>query len=147
VSAVGDRVFARAIKGEAAQVLGDPDVPHTVTYLEDFGRALVTLGEHDEALGKVWHVPNADTVTVRRFVQMAFESVGQPSRLRVAPRWGIAMAALVNPTMRAVKEQLYQSERPWVVDSTRFERAFGWTATPLRDAVAATVAWFQSQTD
>jgi nucleoside-diphosphate-sugar epimerase len=57
------------------------------------------------------------------------------------------MAALVNPTMRAVKEQLYQSERPWVVDSTRFERAFGWTATPLRDAVAATVAWFQSQTD
>ena len=147
MSAVGDRVFARAIKGEAAQVLGDPDVPHTVTYLEDFGRALVTLGEHEEALGKVWHVPNADTVTVRRFVQMAFESVGQPSRLRVAPRWGIAMAALVNPTMRAVKEQLYQSERPWVVDSTRFERAFGWTATPLRDAVAATVAWFQSQTD
>jgi hypothetical protein len=66
-----------------------------------------------------------------------------PSRPAIAPRWGIAMAALVNPTMRAVKEQLYQSERPWVVDSTRFERAFGWTATPLRDAVAATVAWFR----
>ena len=32
------------------------------------------------------------------------------------------MAALFNPTMRAVKEQLYQSERPWVVDSTKFER-------------------------
>jgi nucleoside-diphosphate-sugar epimerase len=143
VSTVGDRVFARAITGKAAQVLGDPDVPHTVTYLEDFGRALVTLGEHDEALGKVWHVPNAQTVTMRRFTQMVFESVGQPPRLRVAPRWGIAMAALVDPTMRAVKEQLYQSERPWVVDSTRFERAFGWTATPLRDAVAATIAWFR----
>jgi nucleoside-diphosphate-sugar epimerase len=146
MSSVGDRVFAQAMKGKAAQVLGDPDVPHTVTYIEDFGRALVTLGEHDEALGEVWHVPSAETVTMRRFVQMVFESAGLPSRLRTAPRWGIAMAALFNPTMRAVKEQLYQSERPWVVDSTKFQRAFGWTATPLLDAVAATVAWFRDHT-
>ncbi len=145
-STVGDRVFARAITGKTAQVLGDPDAPHTVTYIEDFGRALVTLGERDEALGEVWHVPNAEPVTMRRFVQMVFESAGNPFRLRTAPRWGIAMAALFDPTMRAVKEQLYQSERPWVVDSTRFERTFGWTATPLRDAVAATVAWFRNST-
>jgi nucleoside-diphosphate-sugar epimerase len=51
-SAVGDRVFARVIAGKTAKVLGDPDLPHTVTYIEDFGRALVTLGEHDEALGR-----------------------------------------------------------------------------------------------
>jgi nucleoside-diphosphate-sugar epimerase len=145
-STVGDRVFARAITGKAAQVLGDPDVPHTVTYIEDFGRALVTLGERDEALGEVWHVPNAETVTMRRFVQMVFESAGHPYRLRTAPRLGISTAALFDPTMRAVKEQLYQSERPWVVDSTKGERTFGWTATPLRDAVAAAVAWSRDST-
>jgi nucleoside-diphosphate-sugar epimerase len=72
-----------------------------------------------------------------------FEAAGLPPRLRAAPRWGIALAALFNPTLRAVKEQLYQWERPWVVDSTKFERAFGWRATPLPDAVAATVAWVQ----
>ncbi len=146
VSTVGDRVFATATQGKAAQVLGNPDVPHTVTYLENFGRALVTLGEHDEALGEVWHVPNAETVTMRMFVEIVFEAAGHASRLRAAPRWGIALAALFNPTMRAVKEQLYQSERPWVVDSSKFERAFGWTATPLPDAVAATVAWFRDHT-
>jgi nucleoside-diphosphate-sugar epimerase len=142
-STVGDRVFARAVEGKPAQVLGNPDVPHTVTYIEDFGRALVTLGEHDEALGEVWHVPNADTVTMRRFVEMVFDGTGHAPRLRAAPRWGIALAGLFNPTMRAVKEQLYQSEQPWVVDSSKFERAFSWTATPLRDAVDATVAWFR----
>ena len=140
LSTVGDRVFARAIAGKPAQVLGNPDAPHTVTHIDDFGRALVTLGERDEALGQVWHVPNADTVTMRRFVQMAFEAAGRSPRLRAAPRWGIAMAALFDPTLRAVREQLYQSERPWVVDSSKFERAFGWSATPLPDAVAATVA-------
>jgi len=144
LSTVGDRVFARAIAGKPAQVLGNPDAPHTVTHIDDFGRALVTLGERDEALGQVWHVPNAETVTMRRFVQMAFEAAGRSPRLRAAPRWGIAMAALFDPTLRAVREQLYQSERPWVVDSGKFERAFGWSATPLPDAVAATVAWFRS---
>ena len=44
LSTVGDRVFARAIEGKPAQVLGNADVPHTVTYIEDFARALVTLG-------------------------------------------------------------------------------------------------------
>ena len=145
LSTVGDRVFARAIAGKPAQLLGNPDVPHTVTYIDDFARALVTLGERDEALGQVWHVPSPETVNLRRFVQMVFESAGQPPRLRAAPRWGIAMAALFNPTLRAVKEQLYQSERPWVVDSSRFEQAFGWTAMPLQDAVAATVAWFRNE--
>jgi nucleoside-diphosphate-sugar epimerase len=144
-STVGDRVFARAIAGKPAQVLGNPDVPHTVTCIEDFARALVALGERQEAMGGVWHVPNAETVTMRRFVQMVFESAGRSARLRAVPQWGIAMAALFNPTLRAVREQLYQSERPWVVDSSKFERTFGWTATPLPDAIAPTVAWFRDQ--
>jgi nucleoside-diphosphate-sugar epimerase len=143
LSTVGDQVFARAIEGKPAQVLGDPDLPHTVTYIEDFGRALVTLGQQGEALGKIWHVPNAPTVPLRAFVQLAFEAADRPARLRVAPRWGLALAAMFNPTVRAVREQLYQSERPWVVDSSRFERTFGWSATPLPAAAAATVAWFR----
>jgi nucleoside-diphosphate-sugar epimerase len=145
LSTVGDRVFVRAIQGKPAQVLGNPDLPHTVTYIEDFARALVTLGEREEALGTVWHVLNAEVVTMRWFVQMVFEAAGQPPRLRAAPRWGIALAALFNPTLRAVREQLYQSERPWVVDSSRFERTFGWNATSLTEAVTATVAWFRDR--
>lgn len=133
------------IEGKPAQVLGNPDVPHTVTFIEDFARALVTLGEREEALGQVWHVPNPETVTMRRFVQMIFEAAGHTPRLRAARRWAIALAALFNPTLRAVKEQLYQSEQPWVVDTSKFERAFGRGATRLPDAVRATVAWFQDQ--
>jgi len=69
------------------------DKPGHEAYIEDFARALVTLGEADEALGPVWHVPNPETVTMRRFVQMVFQATGQPARLRAAPRWGIAFAS------------------------------------------------------
>ena len=145
-STVGDRVFARAVADKPAQVLGDPDAPHTVTYLEDFARALVTLGEREEALGKVWHVPNAETVTTRQFVEMVFAELGRPPRLRPAPRWGLVLAGLFNPTVRAVREQLYQSEHPWLVDSARFEQTFGWRATPLQEAIRATAVWFREHT-
>jgi nucleoside-diphosphate-sugar epimerase len=145
-STVGDRVFGRAMAGKPAQVLGDPDAPHTVTYIEDFARALVTLGEREEALGKVWHVPNAETVTTRQFVEMVFAELGRPPRLRAAPRWGLVLAGLFNPTVRAVREQLYQSEHPWLVDSAKFEQTFGWRATPLQEAIRATVAWFREHT-
>ncbi len=144
-STVGERVFSRALAGKPARVLGDPDLLHTVTSIEDFGRALVTLGERDEALGNIWHVPNAETVTVRRFVDLVFAEVGDPPRLRAAPSWGLALAGLFDPTIRAVREQLYQSESPWVVDSSRFERTFGWKATPLPEAVRATVSWFRER--
>jgi nucleoside-diphosphate-sugar epimerase len=144
-STVGDRVFAHALAGKPAQLLGDLDVPHTVTYIDDFGKALVTLGEREDALGGVWHVPNAETVTMRRFVELVFAEVGRPPRLRAAPSWGLVLAGLFNPTLRAVREQLYQSERPWVVDSSKFERIFGWKATPLPEAVRATTAWFREQ--
>jgi nucleoside-diphosphate-sugar epimerase len=80
---------------------------------------------------------------MRRFVEMVFESAGHPPRLRAAPRWGIALAGLFSPTLRAVKEQLYQSEQRWVVDSGKFERVFGATATPLEEAITSTVAWFR----
>jgi nucleoside-diphosphate-sugar epimerase len=142
-SLVGDGVFARAMAGKAAQLLGTPDLPHSVTYIDDFGRALVTLGEHHEALGEVWHVPNAPPVALRRFVEMVFAAIGRPVRIQVPPRPILRLLALFNPLLRAVVEQLYQSDRPWVVDGGKFERAFGWSATPLDQSIPATVAWFR----
>jgi len=142
-STVGDQVFARALAGKPARVLGDPALPHTVTYIEDFARALVTLGAREEALGGIWHVPNDQTITLRRFVEMVFGEVGRPARLQTAPAWGLTLAGLFNPTIRAVREQLFQVERPWVVDSGKFEQTFGLRATPLPAAIRATVAWFR----
>ena len=55
-STAGDGIFARGLAGKGAQVLGDPDTPHTFTFIDDFASGLVVLAEHDQALGEVWHV-------------------------------------------------------------------------------------------
>ena len=138
----GDSIFERAVAGKSAQGYGNPDVPHTFTFIDDFAAGLVTLGQRDEALGQVWHVPNAETVTTRHFVEMVFAELGRRPRLITVPAPVIAALALFVPTMAGVKETLYQSERPWVVDHSKFARVFGAQPTPHQDAIGQTVKWF-----
>lgn len=143
-SKAGDSIFGRAVAGKPAQVLGDLDIPHTYTFIDDFATGLVTLSERDEALGQVWHVPNAETVSTRRFVEMVCAKIGLPARYQPVPKLVVSLLALFVPAMAAVKETSYQSEHPWVVDDTKFARAFGRATTPHELAIEKTLAWFQS---
>jgi nucleoside-diphosphate-sugar epimerase len=143
-SKAGDSIFARALAGKPAQVIGDPDEPHTLTYIDDFGSALVTLSQKDKALGEVWHVPNPETVTLREFIEAVFEQLGKAPRLKPVPRIAITLMALVVPPMAGVMETMYQSERPWVVDNSKYVRAFGGQPTPHEAAIARTIAWYRN---
>ena len=39
----------------------------------------------------------------------------------------------------------YEFEKPFVVDHSKFGRAFGGAATPHRDALQATLAWYRAR--
>jgi nucleoside-diphosphate-sugar epimerase len=144
-SAAGEQVFGRVVQGKSAQVAGDPDQPHTYTYAPDIGRGLVILGEREEALGEAWHLPSPETLTTRQFVEMIFEEVGKPARIQAAPKILLRALGLFNPEMREMIEMLYEFEEPFVVDHSKFERAFGEHATPLREAIGETVRWYRSK--
>ena len=80
-SAFGDRVFYPALAGKAASFGGKLDLPHTATYIGDFGKALVILGERDEALGQAWHVPSdRPQITQRQFAELVYRETGHPVR-------------------------------------------------------------------
>src|ERR671911_599977 len=144
-SAAGEQVFGRAVQGKSAQVAGDPDQPHTYTYTPDIGKGLVILGEHEEALGQVWHLPSPETLSTRRFVEMIFEEVGKPARVQAAPKILLRAMGLFNPGIRETIEMLYEFEEPFVVDDSKFEREFGEQATPLREAIQRTVRWYREE--
>jgi nucleoside-diphosphate-sugar epimerase len=144
-SAAGEQVFGRAVEGKSAQVAGDPDQPHTYTYAPDIGRGLVVLGEHEEALGQVWHLPSPATLTTRQFVETIFEEAGKPARIQAAPKIVLRVMGLFNPGMREMIEMLYEFEEPFVVDDSKFEQAFGEQATPLKEAIGETVRWYRTK--
>lgn len=144
-SPFGDLVIARALAGKPAQVMGDPDQPHSYTYAPDAAAVLATLGTDDRALGEVWHVPNAPARTTRQVVGMIAEALGREIRLQPAPRWLLRLLGLFNPTVRELDEMRYEFTQPFVVDGSKFERTFGIGATPLEELIAATVAWWQAK--
>jgi nucleoside-diphosphate-sugar epimerase len=143
-SNVGENIMKPVVRGKRARWLGSLDQPHTLNYLEDMARALVTLGERDAADGQVWHLPAAEPLTGRQFLALLFEAAGHPPKVGVASRPLIGIAGLFNPLLRELNETLYQFERPFVSDSSKFQGAFGpFEPTPHPEAVRRTVDWFQ----
>jgi hypothetical protein len=58
----------------------------------------------------------------------------------------IRLAGLFNPLLREINETLYQFERPFVSDASKFQSAFGpFEPTPHHEAVTQTVDWFRSR--
>ncbi|WP_247827357.1 NAD-dependent epimerase/dehydratase family protein [Arthrobacter antioxidans] len=148
-SNLGDRVFPAALKGRTATVLGDPDQPHTYTYLPDIGEGLAVLGEHPDAPGRIWHLPNdPDTRTTRQLVRIIYRQAGQDrSGLRAVPPLLLRALGLVNPTVRELLEMQYQFEEPFVVDSSTITSALGVAATPIEQALAETLGSYRPEQD
>lgn len=147
-SNLGDRVFPAALDGKTARVLGDPDQPHTYTYIADIGEGLAVLGEHLDALGQVWHLPNdPDTRTTRQLCELAFQQAGAPrARLRQIPPLFLRLVALTNPTVRELLEMQYQFAEPFIVDSSKIANALHLEATPIEQALAETLATYDRRT-
>ena len=143
-TAGGDNIMKPALRGKRARWPGSLDQPHSLNYLEDMARALVTLGERDEADGEVWHLPAAEPLTGRQFLTLVYEAAGHRAKPGVATRTMIRLAGMFNPLIRELNETLYQFERPFISDASKFQGAFGpFEPTPHREAVRRTVDWFR----
>jgi nucleoside-diphosphate-sugar epimerase len=144
-STMGERIFYPLLHGKTAQMVGRLDLPHTHTYVPDFGKALVVLGKHDEADGRVWHVPNdMPEITQGEMVRMFAEEAGVKPKMSGMGKFMMRIGGLFIPEAKESVEMMYEFEQPFIVDSSKFESTFGVEATPMREAIRETVAWYKS---
>jgi len=128
------------LAGRRIRVIGDPDAPHSWTFVGDVGRALAVLGTDARSWGRAWHVPSPPPLSQREMAARVCELAGLPApRVAGAPSAMTRALGLFSPVMRELQETLYQFDRPFVVDSSAFTREFGVVATPLDEALAATL--------
>ncbi len=143
-SAAGAIIFRPAVRGKRARWIGSLDAPHTLCYLPDIGRGLVTLGESPEALGQVWHLPAAEPLTGRQFLELVFEAAGHRPRIGRIPLPLLRLGGMFSPLVGELRETYYQFDRPFVSDASKYGRTFGpLPPTSHREGVAATAAWFR----
>jgi hypothetical protein len=54
------------------------------------------------------------------------------------------IGGLFIPEAKESFEMMYEFDQPFIVDSSKFESTFGMKATPMREAIKETVAWYKS---
>jgi nucleoside-diphosphate-sugar epimerase len=144
-TALGEYVFDRALTGGRAQVMGDPDQPHSYSYTPDVAAGLATLATAARTTGRIWHLPVTKTRTTRQLVAEVYRLAGHRPRLIAAGRTTLRVVGTVQPAMREFLHTLYQFTDPWVVDDSLFRAAFGSRPTPLDEALATTLAWYRDR--
>ncbi|HET6814115.1 MAG TPA: NAD-dependent epimerase/dehydratase family protein, partial [Actinomycetota bacterium] len=143
-SVTGERLFRAAVAGRTVRWVGHLDQPHTLSYLEDVAAGLATLGEREEADGQAWHLPAAEPLTGRQFLELVVAASGGRSRIGTNSAAMTRLAGLFSPMIREVGEVLYEFQAPYGVDWSKFGQSFGpFAPTPHAEAVARTVAWFR----
>jgi nucleoside-diphosphate-sugar epimerase len=143
-SSLGERTILPALQGKAAEITGSPDQPHSFTYINDFGAAMSILGERDEALGQAWHVPNAPILTQREMVTRFFNEIGLPVKIKSIGKLTLTFGGLFVPEAREIVEMMYEFEKPFVVDASKFIQTFGDIATPYEKSVSKTIDWYRA---
>jgi nucleoside-diphosphate-sugar epimerase len=130
-SVLTETVFKPLSQGKTAQWLGSANVPHSYTYTPDAGKATALLGNTPDAYGQVWHLPTAaQPMTGKEWVHAIAAELQARPRLQVAPAWMVGALGWFNPIMREFHEMVYQYDRPYVFDSSKFEKRFPLRATP-----------------
>jgi nucleoside-diphosphate-sugar epimerase len=147
-SVAGDTVFGRILAGKKPQWPGRLDQLHTFQFLPDIARGLLVLADHRQADGQVWHLPAAEPLTAQQFFDMVAQAARRPVPVHasVASPALLAAAGVFSPLLREMRETAYQFRAPFVIDSSKFDAAFGrLEPTPHSDAVEQTVTWYRSR--
>ncbi|AZQ75194.1 NAD-dependent epimerase/dehydratase family protein [Streptomyces abikoensis] len=140
------RVVPRLLRGKAVSTLGNPDAPHSWSYLPDVAAALVEVAGEERAWGRAWHVPTEPALSVRDMVGRLADQAGTgPVAVRGLPPAVLGVASVFSPLIRELKEIRYQFDRPFVIDASAYEAAFAVRATPVAEQVKATVDWWRER--
>jgi nucleoside-diphosphate-sugar epimerase len=140
------RSVPRLLAGRPVRVLGDPDAPHSWTYVPDIAATLAVLATDQRAWGHAWHVPTNPPMSQREILTALARDLGAPApKLTRTPPWAVRAVGVVVPVVHELAEVRYQFDRPFVTNSSACQETFGVKPTPATAALAATAAWWRGQ--
>jgi nucleoside-diphosphate-sugar epimerase len=129
-------IAERLDKGRKAQLLLRADKVHSLTYIPDAGRAVAALGQRADAFDTIWHMPtDPNALTGAQLVALIGALLGKHAQHTVVPKLLLRMVGLFDGMVRGLLEMSYQFEQDYRVDSSKIARAYGLTATPMRQGL------------
>jgi nucleoside-diphosphate-sugar epimerase len=135
-SLLTETVFKKFSKGKKANWLGSVDYRHSFTYTPDAGKATALLGNTADAYNEVWHLPTApNPLTGKEWIEAIAKEMSVEPRFQVVPKFLVRILGLFVPIMKETVEMMYQYERDYVFDSSKFEKRFDFEPTPYLEGI------------
>jgi nucleoside-diphosphate-sugar epimerase len=137
-------VFNALAQGAMPSWLANARVPHSLTFTPDAARGVAILAERESAWNQVWHLPTApDPPTGEHFIAMAAREFGKPPKYRVLSRPMVRVVGWFKRDVRESYEMLYQSDSPYLFDSSKFAGEFGFAGTPYPEGIRLVAESYQ----
>jgi nucleoside-diphosphate-sugar epimerase len=133
---VREMIFKNFAKGKKANWLSSLDYKHSFTYTPDAGKATALLGNTKDTYNQVWHLPTASNpLTGKEWIETIAQQMNVKPKYQVATKFIVRIMGLFIPIMREMPEMLYQYDRDYVFDSSKFEKRFSSKPTPYSDGI------------
>lgn len=142
-----ETVFKPLSQGKKAIWLGSAKFKHSFTYVPDAGKATVLLGNTEDAYNQIWHLPTASLpYTGKEWIAEIAEQLGKKPGYWAIPKWMVKILGIFMPVMRETVEMMYEYDRDYVFDSSKFRQRFNIEATSQKQGIREIVkADFKNQ--
>ncbi len=135
-----ETIYKNFQKGKKANWLADVTKKHSFTYTPDAARATALLGNTPDAFNQVWHLPTAaNPLTGKQWIELFAKEMGVEPKYSVIPPFMMRLLGVFIPIMRELHEMVYQYDREYVFDSTKFEKRFSFRPTPYPQGVKQSI--------
>ena len=108
---------------------------HNFTFTPDAAKATALLGNTGSAYNQVWHLPTTAPIKGKLWIEKVASELGVEPKTQVASKFIIQMMGIFNPIMKEFVEMLYQWNRDYNFDSSKFETVFKIKPTPVDEAI------------
>jgi len=135
-SVLTETVFNPLANGKKANWMGSVKYKHSYTYTPDAGKATALLGNTEKAYNQIWHLPTAaNPFTGKEWIELVAKELGVKPRYQVATKLIVRLMGLFVPIMKEMLEMLYQYDRDYVFNSSKFDQHFELKPTPYPEGI------------
>ena len=139
-SMLNEMVFKPLSKRKAANWMMSANFKHSFTYTPDAAKATALLGNTADAFNQVWHLPTASNpYTGKEWIEKIAKELDVKLRYQVAPKFLVSIMGWFMPIMKEMVEMLYQYDRDYDFNSSKFEKKFKFQPTSYLDGIREVV--------
>jgi nucleoside-diphosphate-sugar epimerase len=135
-----EMVYKNLSQNKKANWFCNAEIKHSFTYISDAGKATALLGNTPDAYNQVWNLPtDPNNLTGKEWINLFAQAMGKNPKYMVLSKMMVYILGLFIPVMKEFPEMMYQYDREYIFDSSKFEKRFGVKPTSYQEGVKETL--------